>query len=207
MELSFMSAGILVRYGVMGFIGRFEFDNGEFPRGEKIVVESRRGRELGEVVAILRSSAADSAIGRVLHRASTEDLAQFQVKRNDRQRRLAACEEVFREGHWPLELLDVEALLDGERTVLYYLGPHHLDVAGLTEILRVQHGLEVYFEPTGRDEPDQQAESAITDGCDTCDSEGGCGESGCGKQDGKKSGCGSCAVKDLVGRRNSVPAH
>ncbi len=182
-----------VRYGIQRYVGRFAGpDDSAFRRGEMVVVKSLRGRELGEILA--ETSADPDVSAPPLHVARPEDFEQARSVEADRPRRLSACETLLGEGHWPLELIDVEPLLDDARTVIYYLGPHKLDTTGLSHAFRHNCGLDTIFQPIGRDEPAEDA------GCGSCGEGGGCG-SGCGEAGG---GCSGCAVKELVSNRGAA---
>jgi hypothetical protein len=184
-----MDATYLVRYGLMAHIGRFAADASDFARGQVVVVRSHRGTELGEVLTPASPSVTTS---RVLRAALPDDLECARLAALDRPRRLEACERVFRDGVWPLDLLDVEPLLEERRTVLYYLGPHGLDAEGLQQILRETCGLDATFEPLGRDESEEA-------GCGSCGTGSGCGSC----TDGHAGGCSGCPVKDLIAERVS----
>jgi cell fate regulator YaaT (PSP1 superfamily) len=189
-----------VRYGLMRRVARFDADRDAFQRGDTVVVRSTRGTELGEILAPVTAFGSAGGIGsRILRIAGTDDLDRAHRAELDRPRRFDACDRVFRDGVWPLELIDIEPLLDDRRTVLYYLGPHHLETEGLMNAFREACGLDVSFEPLGRDEPAEEE----MHGCGTC-GEGGCGSGGgCGSED--HGGCTGCAVKDLVrGRAGRV---
>ena len=139
----------LIRYGAMGHIARFRAwpqSGGPFHRGQAVVIQSHRGMELGEVLIRIDETALPESNGalehpetitpagsrpigepRVLRAAGSEDLAcaeQIVALRSDR---FARCQRIFEEEGWPWELVDVEPLLDGNATVLHYLGPHQLD--------------------------------------------------------------------------------
>lgn len=198
-----MSRAYLVRYGLMHHVGRFSAEPGaSHGRGEPVVVRSRRGTELGEVLAELAGTDASAPPLRV---AGPRDFERARLAQCDRPRRLAACEGIFRDGRWPLELVDVEPLLDDARTVLHYLGPHRMDASGLLQALRDRCGLDVVLEPVGRDVPDDVEEDGDPDdhGCGSCSSGGGGCGTGCGSEAG---GCGGCAVKDLVKDRRMAPS-
>ncbi len=197
-----------VRHGAMRHVGRFAADGERsYAQGERVVVRSRRGEELGEVVAEVEVAPPGSS--RLLRAARANDLSRARVVADDRSRQLAACERFFGEGRWPLELVDVEPMLDEGRTVLLYLGPHKLDADGLAQALRDACGLNAIFEPVGldvQDEPDEH---------DHADDQGGgsCGSGGCGGGGGDGGGCGTssggcdgCAVKNLVGSRKTAAA-
>lgn len=190
-----------VRFGMMRHVARFAAGSGgRFAAGDQVVVGSWRGAELGQVLAL--TTDPDDPKLPPLRRAGPEDLEAAERGEADRGRRLSACEAVFRDGLWPLELIDVEPMLDDRRTVVLYLGPHRLDASGLAQAVRDSCGLDIVLQPVGRDEP---AEDESHGGCGSCGEGGGCGSTGggCGSEGG--SGCGSCAVKDLV-RHASVPA-
>ena len=204
-----MERSYLIRYGMMGQVGRFAADPGEgFARGQTVVVRSHRGTELGEVLIEapegIGSGATETGTACVLRVAGPED--DEAARRADRERddRFAACERVFRDGAWPIELIDVEPLLDDRRTVLHYLGPHRLDVSGVLAAFRAACDLDVMLEPVGRDVPDEgEPEHVEGHGCGDCGSSegGGCGSSGGGCGSASGGGCGDCGVKKLLNSR------
>ncbi|MEO6810211.1 MAG: PSP1 C-terminal domain-containing protein [Isosphaeraceae bacterium] len=194
-----MARGYLVRYGLMRHVGRFLADD-EYDQGDAVVVRTHRGTELGEVLA-----ATDPIPGTalILRAAGLDDLDQARLAALDQPSRFAACEQFFRKGVWPLELIDVEPLLDDRRTVLQYLGPHRLDSAGLVQAVRESIGLDLVLEPVGLDAEDAPWIEAELEGCGSCGSGGGCGSAD--KAGG--GGCSGCAVKDLMGRKRVAEAH
>ena len=194
-----MERSYLIRYGLTGQVGRFTTDSGTgFERGKTVVVRSHRGTELGEVLiempgrTVMDVPAAGTA--RILRVASDDDLQRARSADLEREARFAACEKIFHDGLWPIELIDVEPLLDDRRTVLHYLGPHRLDVSGLLDAFRSACELDVMLQPVGRDLPDEDAvDDASEHSCGHCSAEGG----GCGSG----SGCGDCGVKKLLDAR------
>jgi cell fate regulator YaaT (PSP1 superfamily) len=205
-----MDHAYVVRYGLMSRVGRFAAECEMYERGQTVVVRSARGLELGEVLVKagaggesneLDLDAHPESAPRVLRLAGADDLDRARQLASDRPSRLAACEQVFTDGVWPLQLLDVEPLLDGSRTVLHYLGPHRLDASGLLQAFRERCGLDVLLEPAGIDASDEPAdEPEAAHGCGSCGSGGGCGsEGGCGSgSHSGAGGCSGCAVKELI---------
>ena len=196
-----MDGRYLVQYGLNAQVGRFFAEPDEaYQRGERVVIRSWRGTELGEILTEAgRFSAEESAIegiARVLRRATEDDLERSRIAQDLRNRQFEEWSRLFQEGTWPIELIDVEPLLDDKRTVLYYLGPHKLDTAGLLAVFRNALKLNVMFQPVGPDVAEETEEvEAEEHGCGSCGSKaGGCGSGGGG-------GCGSCAVKKLVGAK------
>ena len=195
----------LIRYGLMGQVGQFAADlecDSSFDRGRMVVIRSHRGTELGEVLIEAPRLPQDDDIpseARILRAARPDDLERARVAEAEREARFKACERVFRDGVWPLELVDVEPLLDDSRTVLHYLGPHRLDVAGLLSAMRSSCGLDVMLQPVGRDMPEEESESESEVGDTHAHSCGDCGSRGGGC--GVGGGCSDCGVKKLLEAR------
>jgi hypothetical protein len=184
----------LVYHGCAGHLGRFRAAvPREFGRGAAVVVRSRRGVELGEV---LRPSSAaglvlpDPLVGELLRAASDDDLAAA-----SRHRELG--QKVFDDGTrladargLPLAVVDVEVFLDGRQALLHgvRLGP--FEEGPWLEEVGERHGLIVRLydlaaEPTAAEDEH---------GCGSC-GDGGCGEGGCGEGGcGSGGGCGSCSA-------------
>lgn len=186
------ASSYLVRYGLMRHVGVFSAAGPPLERGQQVVIESARGRELGEILATAPASmtAAPGVEPRIARSAGPDDLARARDAQADQPRILAACESIFSEGVWPLTLLDVEPLLDKGRAVIYYLGPHRLASEGLRQAIRERLSLDIVLEPVGRDEPEEEFSG-------TCGA-AGCGGGGCGSQGSDHHGCDGCAVKDLI---------
>lgn len=209
-----MEHAFLIRYGLMRHVGRFLAETGSYDRGEVVVIRSRRGTELGEVllpVAALQGTALRSGAGpaRVLRAAGPDDLEAARRAESVRPERFSACDRVFRDGIWPLQLVDVEPLLDDRRTVLHYLGPHGLDASGLRATFREACGLDIVLEPVGidvPDEPDPTQEEEPDHGCGSCGTEGGgCGSGGgCSPESDAHGGsCSGCAIPALRARKRT----
>ncbi|WP_435020526.1 PSP1 C-terminal domain-containing protein [Tundrisphaera sp. TA3] len=191
-----MGRTYLVRYGVARTIGRLAATEAH-PRGQAVVIRTHRGTELGEVLLDAPDDEAPPSSARILRAADAADLELAASAALDAPRRYEACRAIFEEGAWPIDLIDVESLMDG-RTVLLYFGPHQLDAAGMVAALKIRLGLDVVFEPAGIDatEPEPAAEEVEAEpaGCGSA----GCGSQGCGSGGGS---CGGCPAKDLVASR------
>jgi cell fate regulator YaaT (PSP1 superfamily) len=165
-----MAYSYLVRYGLRPHVGRFASDGPGLERGQAVVVLTDRGSELGEVLIGLPGAPAGafppaaSEPARVLRPAGPDDLETARWLERDRPRRFDLCRRVIADHDAPVELIDVEPLLDGRRTVLHYLGPHQLDARALVAALSSTGALDVVLEPAGRDLP-----SGDIHGCGHCD--------------------------------------
>jgi hypothetical protein len=223
----------LVRYGLMGHVGWFVLDAGFGPgveRGRAVVVRTSRGVELGEVLVIPetsnrdgRSRAAEDSVGafRVLRSADDDDLALGREVEGLRESRFEACRRIVSEAGWPLELIDVEPLLD-HTTVLHYVGFDDLDLGPIRARFRASCEFDVGFEDLRADlasaTPPPPASAPRKGGCGDCD----CGAGGCGMTskppsepqsaaptadcaESPHSGCSSCGVASLLKDRRRAP--
>jgi hypothetical protein len=179
------AAGYLVRYGLMGHVGRFPFEpaaGGSLRRGQAVVIRTDRGLELGEVLLSPGSSKGteldlETASPRVLRPASTADLEC--ARRSDalRSERFSTCRQVLDEVGCALDLLDVEPLLDQNTTVLHVIGTVNLDLARLRAGFRSRLNFDVVFEAVGSlPLSSQESEPA---GTSTLNGRGRCGDCDC----------------------------
>ncbi len=187
-----------IRYGLRREVAKFAFEGDSLARGDSVVIRTHRGTELGEVVA----PAGEGEAAPVVRIANADDFARSVQVSREAPGHFATCQKFFSEGIWPIDILDVEPLLDLNRTVLHYLGPHRLDASGLVAALRDLCGLDVVLEPVGIDVEDEDehdhAEEEEEHTCGSCSSGGG-GGGGCGTGGG--GGCSGCSVKDLMAAR------
>ncbi len=182
----------LVAHGSAGEFGRFQTPAPlGCRRGDRVVVESRRGLELGVVLCAATPRQArllhETPVGRLL-RAATADDEEAARRMRDRARlvfedgrRLAA------ELRLPLEILDVEVALDGHQATIQFLGSFDCDLNPLASALAGRHNLFVLLhnlalpappeEPAGCGEPN--CGQASGGGCTNCGTGGGCA-TGCG---------------------------
>src|SRR5437016_1969893 len=116
----------LLSYGITGEFGRFRcVEPLTCVRGDPVVVRSPRGVELG---VILRPASpghgrmlAEQFLGQVLRRAAEEDLQLAERMQQRSQRLFEDARRFAGEFDLPMEILDVEVLLDGRQGVVHYL--------------------------------------------------------------------------------------
>ena len=167
------STQVLVRYGVIPQVARFglpdaaDGQNSEaetkcfdvkgpatcddwsdpaarrIQRGTKVVVETDRGHEVGEILEQLTESPEKNAsVGQILRVATATDIASQQ------QRELAAAaafsewEQRISQWNLELQLVDLEWTLDGERLVLYVLNERGAETTRLA-LLAAAGGLGI----------------------------------------------------------------
>jgi cell fate regulator YaaT (PSP1 superfamily) len=130
----------VVRYGQMRHIGEYECVEGRtHSRGERVVVRSDRGTEMGEVLCAATDRTAsfleNPFRGQILRVATSEDFAVEEHLGNRVQQGLAACREYAGKRRLQMDLVDVEAIFGGERMVFYYVSEKRVDFRELVKDL------------------------------------------------------------------------
>jgi cell fate regulator YaaT (PSP1 superfamily) len=167
----------------MADVGAFgSADATRYPRDSRVIVRTRRGLEIGQVLAPPDDAAprapnasADTVDGTIVRGMTVEDqLLEARLERN----RLAASEACAVElatRQWPTVLLDVEHLFDGETLVFYFLGEMPPELDTLTAELAEAYDAKAQF---------RSFVETVTTGCGP----------GCGTDEATGGGCGSCAT-------------
>jgi cell fate regulator YaaT (PSP1 superfamily) len=180
-----MLAEYLVSYGKAGDFGRFRpVRSLSCRRGDRAVLQTSRGREIGTVLCEARQGHAlflpNTSVGEILRLASAEDQELFDHLGERAQRLFADGQRLAREMELPVELLDAEILLDGEHAILHHLRWHECDVRPLVSTLSRAFELHIMLEVMD------------TPPADMADEAHGCGKPNCGKADGGS--CASCGT-------------
>jgi hypothetical protein len=175
----------LVSHGNTGGFGRFA----AVPpltchRGERVVVESARGLEMGEVLCSATPGhvrlLVGTAAGRLLRRATPDDECDAKRFRARSHQLCMESRALAADLGLPLEVLDAELLLDGRRLILQHLAWAECDATLLVNGLAHAHDLVVRLESLAM----PAAAPALEE------EQGGCGQPGCGRASG--GGCTSC---------------
>ena len=130
----------VVRYGQMRHLGEYEGLPGQtHPRNQRVVVRSDRGTEPGEVLCPATSRTgsfmANPFRGQILRVATAEDV-EAEKRLDVRVRKgFAACREFAGRRRLQMDLVDVEAILGGERMVFYYVSEKRVDFRELVKDL------------------------------------------------------------------------
>ena len=168
----------LVRYGAMGWVGRFgSVDRIECSHGDRIVVQTSRGVEIGEILAGPTDGSDDQTeanshqpAGEVLRRLTPADEQQHNRSlRNGLSDVFEQCQKLLSDHEVEVEVIDCERLFDDETIVLYFLGEESTEMQPIAEELGKHWQAKVLFNPV--------IEPAVEPG--GCGS-GGCGSGGCG---------------------------
>jgi hypothetical protein len=176
----------LLSYGATGEFGRFRpLATMSFRRGDRAVVRSHRGLELGQVLCAATPGHArvlpNTTVGQILRPATVDDDLAAERLRGTSQSVFIDARRLAVELALPLEVLDVEVLLDGQHAILHHLSWADFDERPLVSSISRAHGLHLRLH-TLRTEAEPEEE------------EGGCGRPGCGKESGGSCGTGGCST-------------
>jgi cell fate regulator YaaT (PSP1 superfamily) len=192
-----MSRYHLIRVGAMGQVGRFAaVDAVCYPRHSRVIVRTRRGLEIGDVLAPPddRSDAGDEvhddgsafADGDLLRGMTIEDELLSARLESNRQEAYEACARLLADHRVRAVLVDVEHLFDGQGLFFYFLGDVPPEVESFTGRLAETYEANVQF---------RKFTETLIEGCGPgCGTEEAKGQGGCDS-------CTSCAVASACGTR------
>ena len=156
----------LVRYGAMGWVGRFgSIERIECGYRDRVLVHTGRGLEAGEVLAGPDASAVTGKPAGELLRRLTDEERYDRLPRTYPHELLDACRLEAKNRGLPIEIIDGERLFDGESVVVYFLGVPDPGIEELAADMAALHGLRILFSPV--------VETEASGGC-------GSGQCGCG---------------------------
>ena len=188
----------LVSFGLTGEFGRFRAANPlTLRRGERVVVRGARGVEIAEVLREAAPGHArylpNTSVGQLLRRPSAEDERTQSEMRVRSQQLFERGRQLAVELALPLELLDVEVLLDGRHAVLHHLRAADLDPRPFVSTLAREFDLHITLADLtrGQETADHEEEEPHSCGRPNCGQEGGGGCGTCGS-----GGCGTCGTAD-----------
>jgi hypothetical protein len=177
----------LVTYGAAGEFSRFRpAGNRAYARGDRVVIRTTRGLELGTVLCTATAHHAAfisrTPGGELLRPASAVDKAAGLDVEHKSATLIAAAKRLTRELGLAIEILDAEMTLDGLQASIFHLRAADCDcrplAAALTRETDVQIVMENMAEPapvTGCGRPDCGQGAG---GCSSCGT-GGCGSGSC----------------------------
>jgi hypothetical protein len=184
----------LVSYGKSGEFARFRPVRPEpYQRGDRVLVRTQQGLEMGVVLCPANPGhaafLARTSLGELLRRITREDEQSAEDVRLRGQRIFEDSRRLAAELELPVEILDVELLLDGQQAIVHHVGREGCDYRPLVSALSKKYDLFVVMqnealpkvaeeESVGCGKPDCGQVNG-GGGCTSCGTNGGCGT--CGK--------------------------
>ncbi len=163
-----------VRFGYMRYIGEFSHvPDMKFTCGAKVVIQTRRGVEMGEQVSLtchgcdksvtrdqmkawVATCGEDAFIfdaGRIVREATSADLAEYARIQEENRAKRALCQELSTRAGLTMKVVECESLFGGERIVFYFTSDDRVDFRGLVKDLAREYRTRIEMRQIGaRDE-------------------------------------------------------
>lgn len=133
-----MAEVIGVRFLSTGKVYYFDPDKHVLVKGEKVIVETARGIECGEV-ALSNCEVADDTIVQPLKKlvriATSEDLKRCEENKQKEKHAFAVCEKKIAEHKLDMKLVDVEYTFDNSKILFYFTSDGRVDFRELVKDL------------------------------------------------------------------------
>jgi cell fate regulator YaaT (PSP1 superfamily) len=148
----------LVRHGVMRFLGEFTAGpNVTAARGDTVVVRTERGIEAGALLCPSTPKAVatipEPTRGELLRVATHTDHEKLRQIQATRSSDYDVAAKLISQHHLPMQLVDVERLLGGERIVFYFLSENRVDFRELVKSMAREFHTRIELRQIGvRDE-------------------------------------------------------
>jgi cell fate regulator YaaT (PSP1 superfamily) len=127
-----------VRFKRAGKIYYFDPADLDLQRGDRVIVETARGTELGEVAVGIREVDEQEIVAplkRVIRQASADDLEQAARNRAKETEAAEICGRKIAEHGLDMNLVDVEYSFDGNKIVFYFTAEGRVDFRELVKDL------------------------------------------------------------------------
>ena len=148
----------IVRHGAMRLLGEFTGPAGaSFARGQRVVIHSERGQELGDVLCPSTPEAVshlpEPTHGEIKRAMNDEDQAREQQVREHSRKQFEAAGRLIAEHRLAMQLVDVEPLFGGERIIFYFLAEKRVDFRELVRAMAREFQTRIELRQIGvRDE-------------------------------------------------------
>ena len=185
----------LVQYGHAAHVGRFTAADVSVARGDRVVVRTPRGLELGDILCEAPDGFGESldrvAGGELLRPASPTDQEEADAGTELASQLFTAATDAIATADLPLSVIDVELLLGGSGAILHALpwAPCDADplLAELSERFNIPvRLLDLATTPVAVDPPEKVPTCGKPDcgsggGCSSCGTGGGCSTGSCSR--------------------------
>ncbi len=147
-----MAEVVGVRFKENGKIYYFDPDGKVFQKGDKIIVETVRGIECGEI-SVANNNVGDEEIvhplKKVLRKASAEDIKTVEKNRVLEKEAFVFCEAKVVQLGLDMKLVEVECTFDGSKMLFYFTADDRVDFRELVKILAGQYRTRIEMRQIG----------------------------------------------------------
>lgn len=127
-----------VRFKKVGKIYYFAPSELDIHCGDKVIVETVRGVECGEVVLAdreMEESKLNSPLKTVIRLATKKDFEMIEKNKKKEKEAFAICEEKIRKHGLKMDLVDVECTFDNNKLLFYFTAENRVDFRELVKDL------------------------------------------------------------------------
>ena len=133
-----MARVIGVRFRYAGKVYYFDPVDLEMEQGDRVIVETARGVECGEVVNGVKDVDEKEVIAplkKVMRKATPEDLQQVEDNKKKAEEAYRICQEKIQKHSLEMKLIDVEYTLDNNKILFYFTADGRVDFRELVKDL------------------------------------------------------------------------
>lgn len=133
-----MTEIIGVRFKSVGKMYYFSPDGRELKNGDKVIVETARGVECGEVVLgnkVVEDDQIVAPLKPVIRTATEEDLNQIEKNKLKEKEAFGICEKKIAQYKLNMSLVDVECTFDNSKLLFYFTSENRVDFRELVKDL------------------------------------------------------------------------
>ena len=133
-----MAEIIGVRFKSVGKVHYFDPDGSTVEKGDKVIVETTRGVECGEVILGNRKvedKQASQPLKKMLRPATPQDIERIEKNREKEAVAFKICQEKVRGHNLDMKLIDVEYTFDNSKVLFYFTADGRVDFRELVKDL------------------------------------------------------------------------
>ena len=132
-----MVKAVGVRFRQAGKIYHFDPDGLDLKRGSKVIVETSRGIEYGEVVTVdmIESDKDKQPLKKVIREADANDTAKMEENREKEKAAIRTCKDLINKHELDMKLIACEYTLDNSKMLFYFTAEGRVDFRELVKDL------------------------------------------------------------------------
>jgi cell fate regulator YaaT (PSP1 superfamily) len=143
---------VSVNFSKLGKKYYFDTAHIDLQYGDKVIVETIRGLELGFVVEnskMIEESDLISALKPILRKASEKDYEQYLANQKDQPEILERCSQLIQKNKLEMKLLNCEYTLDRSKLIIYFNAEGRVDFRDLVKDLANQFRVRIELRQVG----------------------------------------------------------
>ncbi len=147
-----MAEVVGIRFKENGKIYYFDPDSKTFSKGEKVIVETVRGIECGEIASPNHTVAEEEIrhpLKKIIRGANAEDVKIVESNRKKEEEAFAFCEKKVEQLGLDMKLVEVECTFDGSKMLFYFTSDDRVDFRELVKILASQYRTRIEMRQIG----------------------------------------------------------